>query len=301
MRRRQFMLGLGGAAIAAPFPSFAQQEGRLARVGFLGSETPSEYARNIEALRAGLHALGYVEGKNLRIEFRWAEGKYDRLPALAAELVGSKVDVIVTHGTPGTFAAKRATATIPIVMASSGDAVGTGLISSLSRPDGNITGMTLLLPELSAKRLELLKLAAPGLARVGSLFNPLNPAYATDIAKTDEAAKTLKVQVQRFGARRPQEFEAAFAAMDKARIEAVLVHQDGMINANPGAIANLARKHRMLSAGFEEFGEAGGLIGYGVSFPRMYQRTATYVDKLLKGIKVRDLPVEQPTEFNLIV
>jgi putative ABC transport system substrate-binding protein len=301
MQRRDFMLGLGSAAIALPLPVFAQQKSGLARVGFLGSESPSEYARNVEALRAGLGALGYVEGKNLAIEFRWAEGRYDRLPALAAELAGSKVDVIVTHGTPGTFAAKRATATIPIVMASSGDAVGTGLISSLSRPDGNITGMTLLLPELSAKRLELLKQVAPGLARVGSLFNPLNPAYATDIAKTDEAAKLLKVQVQRFGARRPQEFDAAFAAMNKARVEAVLVHQDGMLNANPGAIANLARRFRMLSAGFEEFGEAGGLIGYGVSFPRMYQRAATYVDKLLKGAKVRDLPVEQPTEFNLVV
>lgn len=301
MRRREIVLGLGGAALAIPLAVLAQQAGKIARVGFLGSENASEYAGNIDALRAGLRALGYIEGRSLSIEYRWAEGRNDRLPSLAAELAGLKVDVIVTHGTPGTLAAKRATATIPIVMASSGDALATGVVSSLSRPTGNVTGLTLLLPELSVKRLELLKQVSPGLARVASLFNPLNPAYATDIAMTDGAAKTLKVQVHRFDARAPKEFESAFAAMVKARMEAVLVHQDGMLNAHPGAIAKLALKYKLLSAGFEEFGDAGGLIGYGVSFPQMYRRAAVFVDKLLKGARVQDLPVEQPTEFNLIV
>jgi len=212
-----------------------------------------------------------------------------------------KPRVIVTHGTPGTLAVKNATSTIPIVMASSGDALGSGLISSLSQPSGNITGMTLMLPELSVKRLQLLKEISPRIRRIGSLFNPVNPAYKTDIAATDEVAKSLRLEILRFAAGTPQDFEAAFAAMAKARIDAVLVHQDGMLNAHPKVIADLARKHRMLSGGFEDFGEAGGLIGYGVNFPQMYRRTAAFLDKLLKGAKVRDLPVEQPLEFNLVV
>jgi putative ABC transport system substrate-binding protein len=299
MRRRQLVLGMG-AALASPFPVFSQGK-RNAVIGFLGSESAKQYAPNLDGLRAGLRELGYVEGKNLKIEYRWAEGHNDRLPALAAELVRLKVDVLVTHGTPGTMAAKKATSTIPIVMASSGDALGSGLIASLSQPDANVTGMTLLLPELSAKRLQLMKEISPRMTRVASLFNPGNPAYTTDIASTDKVAKTLKLTIGRFPAIGPSDFESAFAAMEKARMEAVLVHQDGMLNANPKSIADLSRKHRLLSAGFEEFGEAGGVIGYGVNFPQMYRRTAVFVDKLLKGAKVRDLPVEQPLAFNLIV
>jgi len=269
----------------------------------LDSWVPSRclYARNIDALRSGLRDLGYVEGKNLKIEYRWAEGKNGRLPGLAAELVRLKVDVIVTHGTPGTLAAKQATTTIPIVMASSGDALATGLVSSLSKPGGNVTGMTLLLPELSAKRLQLLKEVAPRITRVGSLFNPLNPAYKTDMAKTETVAQSMKVHIGRFEARSPDDFQGAFAAMTKARMEAVLVNQDGMLNAHPKEIADLALEHRLLSGGFEELGEAGGLLGYGVNFPQMYRRTAIFVDKLLKGARVQDLPIEQPVAFNLVI
>jgi putative ABC transport system substrate-binding protein len=298
MRRREVLLGLGGALCC---PLAARSQSEVALLGFLGSESAAEYAANINGLRAGLKERGYVEGRNVKTEYRWAEGRNERLPSLAAELVRLKPRVIVSHGTPGTLAAKNATSTIPIVMASSGDALGSGLISSLSQPSGNITGMTLMLPELSVKRLQLLKEIAPRIRRIGSLYNPVNPAYRTDIAATDEVAKSLRLEILRFAAGAPADFEGAFAAMTKARIDAVLVHQDGMLNAHPKAVADLARKHRMMSGGFEDFGEAGGLIGYGVNFPQMYRRTAGFVDKLLKGAKVRDLPVEQPLEFNLVV
>src|SRR3954465_782144 len=296
MKRRHAILGLA----AFPFAARAQAD-KVALVAFFGTETAAGYAANVDGLRAGLRELGYVEGKNLKMEYRWAEGRNDRLPAWAAEIVALKPQVIVTHGTPGTLAMKKATSTIPIVMASSGDALGTGLISSLSQPSGNITGMTLMLPELSVKRLQLLKEISPRIRRIGSLFNPVNPAYETDIAATDSVAKSLKLTVTRFPAAGPADFEAAFTAMAKARIDAILVHQDGMLNAHPKAIAELARKHRLLSGGFEEFGEAGGLIGYGVNFPQMYRRTAVFVAKLLNGAKVQDLPVEQPLAFNLVV
>src|SRR3954468_1766368 len=296
MKRRHAILGLA----AFPFAARAQAD-KVALVAFFGTETAAGYAANVDGLRAGLRELGYVEGKNLKMEYRWAEGRNDRLPALAAEIVTLKPQVIVTHGTPGTLAMKKATSTIPIVMASSGDALGTGLISSLSQPSGNITGMTLMLPELSAKRLQLLKEISPRMSRVGSLFNPVNPAYQTDIAQTEAIAPSLKLTMARFPASSPKEFEGVFEAMAKARMDAILVHQDGMLNAHPKAIAELARKHRLLSGGFEEFGEAGGLIGYGVNFPQMYRRTAVFVAKLLNGAKVQDLPVEQPLAFNLVV
>lgn len=295
--RRQVLLALGAGSLGAPFALAAG----AARVGFLGTESAAEYAANLDALRAGLRELGYTEGKNLTLETRWANGKNDRLPALAAELVKLRVDVLVTHGTPGTLAAKGATSAIPIVMASSGDAAGTGLVASLARPGGNVTGMTSLLPEVSAKRLQILKEVLPRMTRLAVLFNPLNPAFRTDIAGTESAAKTLKVEVQRFGVRGPGEFESAFASMAEKRIDAVMVHQDGMLNANPKAAAALARKHRLPSIGFKEYGEAGGLIGYGVNFLAMYRRTAVYVDKLLKGAKAADLPIEQPTHFELVI
>jgi putative ABC transport system substrate-binding protein len=186
-------------------------------------------------------------------------------------------------------------------MATSGDAVGTGLIASLARPGGNVTGMTTLLEEVSVKRLQLLKEAIPRVTRIAVLFNPGNPAFVTDISGTEAAAKSMKVEVQRFGVKSQAEFEDAFAAMTKRRIEAVMVHQDGMLNANSKALAERARKHRLPSIGFKEYGEAGGLIGYGVDFLEMYRRTAYFVDKILKGAKAGDLPIEQPTQFQLVV
>ncbi len=295
--RRQIILALGAGALGAPLALAAG----AARIGFLGTESAAEYAGNLDALRAGLRELGYVEGKNLSLETRWANGKNERLPALAAELVALKIDVLVTHGTPGTLAAKGATKTIPIVMTTSGDAAGTGLVASLARPGGNVTGMTSLLPEVSAKRLQLLKELLPRMTRLAVLFNPLNPAFATDIAGTESAARTMKVEVHRFGVKTPAEFEGAFAAMAEKKVEALMVHQDGMLNANPKLAAALARKHRLPSIGIKEFGEAGGLIGYGVNFLAMYRNAAVYVDKLLKGAKAAELPIEQPTNFELVI
>ena len=300
--RRRLVIALGAGALAAPLASFAQQQpAKVARIGFLGAGYAIGQMAPVEALRASLRDLGYVEGKNIFIEYRWADGKYDRLPDLAAELVRLKVDVLVTYGTPGTRAAKQATTTIPIVMATSGDAVAVGLVASLARPDGNVTGLTFFDPELSAKRLELLKEAMPRLTRVAVLLNPDNPAKGPSLQAMGITAKSLKVGLQQFDVRGPNEFERAFSAMAKGRVNAVWIHQDPMLYANIKVIANLAAKQRLPSIGFPEFAEAGGLIGYGVNFLELYRRAAVFVDKILKGAKPGDLPVERPTKFELVI
>ncbi|MGH6804295.1 MAG: ABC transporter substrate-binding protein, partial [Methyloceanibacter sp.] len=250
---------------------------------------------------AGLRDLGYVEGKNIVIEFRWAEDKYDRLPELAAELVRLKVDVLVTHGTAGPLAAKRATTTIPIVIAHVGDAVATGLVASLARPGGNITGSTFFGPELSAKLLELIKEAFPRTRQVAVLLFPDNPANGPSLQAMEIAAKSLKVGLQPFEARGPKEFESAFSAMAKKRVDAVVITLGAMFQANPRAIADLAAKQRLPSIGFNEFAEAGGLFGYGANLVDLFHRAAYFVDRILKGTKPADLPVERATRFELIV
>ncbi len=289
------------SALTAPLASLAQQQpAKVARIGFLGLASASNTATEVGALRAGLRELGYVEGKNLIIEFRWAESSYDRLPDLAAELVQLKVDVIVTHGTPGPRAAKQATATIPIVMAHSGDAVASGLVASLARPGGNVTGSTIFVPELMLKRLELLKEAIPRITQVGVLMNAANPQIESFKAM-ETAAKTLKVGLQRFDVRIPGDFAEAFTAIGKRRLEAIVIYQEAMLNANPRAIADLATKQRLASVGIKELAEAGGLIGYGVDLVAMFQRAAYFVDKILKGAKPADIPVERPTKFELVI
>lgn len=301
MNRRQFVATIG-AAFAAPLESFAQHPAKIARIGFLIPAYASSYASRVEALRAGLRDFGYVEGKNFVIEFRWADGKYDRLPDLAAELVRLKVDVIVTGGTPGTRAAKQASAAIPIVMAVSGDAVATGLIASLARPGGNVTGTTYFDPELHAKRLELLKEAIPRATRVGALINPNNPqTKGTTLHALRLAAESLKVELPVFEARSPHEFEGAFSAMAKKRVDAVEIADDPMFLGNLRAIADIAAKKRLPSTGAKEFAEAGGLIGYGVDFAGTFHRAAYFVDRILKGTKPGDLPVEQATKFELVI
>ena len=300
--RRRIVITLGAGVLTAPLASFAQQQTtKVFRIGFLGTESASGYASNMEALLAGLRELQYVEGKNFVIESRWAEGKYDRLPGLAAELVHLKIDVLVTHGTPGTRAAKRATTTIPIVIATSGDPVANGLVASLARPGGNVTGSATFTAELMGKRLELLKGAVQRITLVAVLANADNPAMTVDVKVIEATARSLQVGLRQFEVRRPREFESAFSAMTKGRVDAVVIHQDGMLNANPGAIADLAVKHRLPSAGFKDFAEAGGLIGYGANFLEMYRRAAGFVDKILKGAKPGDLPVERPTKFELVV
>jgi putative ABC transport system substrate-binding protein len=294
-------LALGLGLLVAPLAAQAQPA-KVARIGFLGSTPASGYASRVEALREGLRDLGYVEGRNIVIEFRWAEGKYDRLPELAAALVRLKVDVIVTSGTPGTRAAKRATATIPIVMAEiGGDPVASGIFASLARPGGNLTGSTFFSPELSAKRLELLKETVPRITQAGVLVNPDNPARRPLIQAVEIRARLLKVGLRQFEARGPNEFGSAFSAMAKSRVDAIVIQEDAMFNVNARAVANLAAKQRLPSAGGKEYAEAGGLMAYGVNFPEMFRRAAYFIDKILKGAKPGDIPVEEPTKFELVI
>lgn len=299
MRGLVVLLAFG--LLIVPLAAEAQQPGKVPRIGFLGATSAAEYAPRVEAFRQGLRDLRYVEGKDIVIEFRWAEGKYDQLPGLAAELVRLKVDVLVTHGTPGTRAAKGATTTIPIVMMVSGDAVATGLVASIARPGGNLTGSTFFNPELAAKRLELLKEAVRRITRVAVLLNPDNPINGPVLQAMEATARSLKVVLQQVEARGSNEFEGAFSAMAKRRVDAFVVIEDGMLIANARGIADLAAKKRLPSAGFTEFAEAGGLVGYGVNLLELSRRAAVFVDKILKGSKPGDLPVEQATKFQLIV
>src|SRR5215212_3906199 len=229
MKRRELITLLGGAAAPAilwPLAARAQQTGKVARIGFLGSATAVGSAKSVEALRSGLRDLGYVEGKNIVIEFRWAEGRYDRLSDLVAELIRLNVDLIVTHGTPGTAAAKKATSTIPIVMAISGDAIATGLVTSLARPEANVTGSTFFIPQLNAKRLELVKEVCPYVARVAALSNPNNPVSRPIIPAMQAAATPLKLDFEVAEAQGPSEFDSAFASMAKRRVDAVVITED---------------------------------------------------------------------------
>ena len=300
--RRRIVLGVGAGALAAPLASFAQQQpAKVYRIGFLTPSSVSAYATRLEGLRAGLSELGYVEGKNLVIDVRWADGNYARLPDLAAELARLKVDVIVTHTTAGAHAVRQATATIPIVSAASGDLVAVGLVASLARPGGNITGSFILDAEITAKRLELLKTALPRARQVAVLVNMDNPAFGLLLKPIEITAKSLKVELQQFKLRRPEEFEAAFSEMAKRRVEAVVVLQDPMFNSNNGLIANLAAKQRLLSAGGREFADAGGLIGYGADILAMFRRAATFVDKIFKGANPGEMPIERASRFELII
>jgi putative ABC transport system substrate-binding protein len=302
MRRREFISFFGGAAVVWPLAARAQQPGRVPRIGILGAASASGFANRVAAFRSGLRDLGYVEGTNIIIEFRWAEGNYARLPGLAAELIGSNVDLIVTHGTPGALAAKQATATIPIVIASIGDPVAVGLVVSVARPGGNITGESFFSPEIQAKKIELLKETMPHLMRVAVLSNPDNSAtMGPEFQTMAIAAKSLKVELQQFLARGPNEFESAFEKMAQGHVEAVEITDDGYFNANVGPIAALATKQRLLSIGGEELARAGGVIGFGVDFSAMWRQAASLVDKILKGAKPADLPIEQATRFTTIV
>ena len=298
MNRRDTVVALLALG-AAPLASVAQQLARVARIGFLGSASASGSASSVDALKSGLRDLGYIGNRDIVIEFRWAEGKYERLAELATELVRLNVDVLVTYGTPGIRAAKSATTAIPIVMAASADAVATGLVGSLARPDGNVTGLTIFGPEITAKRLELLKEAVPRVQKVAVLFNP--DTKGAGFRPMEIASQSFDVELQRIGVRGPGEFAGAFSAMVTKRVDAVLVTQEPMLNAYPKEIADLASKHRLPSVGFNDLADAGGLLGYGVNFLDLYRRAAHYVDKLLKGAKPADLPIERPTKFELVV
>jgi putative ABC transport system substrate-binding protein len=284
-----------GASIAE-----AQQRAKVRRIGYLASG--SGLGPGGEAFRQGLRELGYVEGQNIAIEYRFAQGKLDRLFDLAAELVRLKVDIIVTPSTLEAVAAQRATRTIPIVMAASGDAVATGLVASLARPGGNVTGLTALARELSGKRLELLKEAVPGLSRVAVLWNAANPDKARDLEEMQVAAGALGLQLQSLEVRGPNDFESAFRATNSKRVGALFTLTDSLTITQQSRIVDLATK-RGLPTLFQtrDFVDAGGLISYGPNDADLYRRAATYVDKILKGAKPGELPVEQPMRFELVI
>jgi len=277
----------------------APQPLKVPRIGYLGSTSVS--ART-EAFRQGLRELGYVEGKNIVIEWRRHEGKVDRLPALAAELVRLKVEIIVTAGAPAARAAKEATSTIPIVMTQVGDPVGSGFVASLARPGGNITGLSILAPELSGKRLELLKEIVPNLSRVALLHQATEPGTSQALRETERAAKALGIHLQYLDLRRPEDIETAFRNASKGHSDAVLVLFNSLLFPRRTQVVDLAVKSRLpIIFGRPEYVEDGGLMSYGMSFTDLYRRGATYVDKILKGAKPADLPVEQPTKFELII
>jgi putative ABC transport system substrate-binding protein len=302
MKRREFIALLSGAAAAWPLAARAQQRAKVAHIGYLGLVSASWHTPRITAFRAGLRDLGYAEGKDIVIEFRWAEGRYDQLPALAAELVRLNVDVIVTHTVPGAIAAKQATSTIPIVITAASDLLAFGLVESLARPGGNLTGLSFFNAELVAKRLELLKELAPSLAKAAVLLNADNQAGNQLILRELEpTAKALKVELLTFEARGPGDFEGVFEAMISQQIGAAVLHEDPMLNANSKAIVDILARHRLLACGFPEFAAAGGLMAYGVDLPEMDRRAAVFVDKILKGAKPADLPVERATKFTMIV
>ena len=301
MSRRRNLIILLGAAALAPRTLRAQQPAKIRRIGFLGSATAATTAHRVEALKAGLRDLGYVEGKNIAIEFRWADGKYERLPELAAELVRLKMDVIITHGTPGALAVKQATTTIPIVIALISDPVATGVVASLRQPGGNVTGLMFFTQELQEKRLEMIREVLPGARRVAILTNADNTSIQPMIPPLEAAGKTLKLEVRRFDVRGPVDFEKAFSAMVAARADAVVPIDDAMLIANDQAIADHAAKRRLPLVAWKEATEKGGFLAYGVDFPDMFRRSASYVDRIFKGSKPGDLPVERSTKFELVI
>ena len=298
-------LTLCAMLFALSFEAETQQQNKAPRIGYLGGISPSSNPARIEAFRQGLRELGYIEGKNIVIEWRHHEGNIDRLPALAAELARLKVDIIITVGPPAARAAKEATVTIPIVMVQVGDPVGSGFVASLVRPGGNITGLSSLAPELSGKRLELLKEVVPRLSRVAVFGTSTSPDNAQSLREVELAAGAMKVKLQYLDVldpRDPKDIETAFRAASKGRAEAVLVLQSPFFNSQRKQLVDLAIKSRLPATYPQtEYTEAGGLMYYGANTPDLFRRAATYVDKILKGTKPADIPVEQPRKFELII
>jgi putative ABC transport system substrate-binding protein len=301
IRRRHLVFALCAGAFSAPLASLAQPQQKVPRIGLLLSETLSIEASRVDALRAGLRDLGYVEGKNIAIEYRSADGNYDRLPELALELASLEVDVIVAFGTKAMSAVQRATTKIPVVDPVMGDPVALGLGGSLARPEGNITGSVQFSPEVYAKRLEFLKEAAPRVTRVAILLNPTNAGSVRQLELVRVAANALKLELQVFDVRNANELQQTFAAMAQGRVEAVVISTDTLFRANAKAITDLAARQRLPLAGPREFAAVGGLIGYSADADELYRRAAYFVDRLLKGAKPADLPMERATKLYLVV
>jgi putative ABC transport system substrate-binding protein len=303
--RRAFITTLAGGLLAAPLAAEAQQVGKMPRVGYLspGSSSDPVRLRRFEAFRQGLRELGYVEGQNIVLEPRWAEGQYARYPALVADLVRLKVGVIVVVGGTATKAAKEVTRTVPIVMSLVVDPVGSGLIPSLAHPGGNVTGTSIMAPDLVGKQLELLMEVVPKISRVAVLWNPDNPGGVPQLRQTEAAARALGVRLQTLEARGPHELDSAFAAMTRERAGALVILNDAILGVNLSKqIAELAAKSRLPAVhGEPEYAQAGGLMVYGANRLDLERRAATFVDKILKGAKPADLPIEQPSKFELII
>jgi putative ABC transport system substrate-binding protein len=288
--------------LALSFPAEAQQAGKIPRIGFLGNSTPALEDNLIGPFREGLRDLGYIEGRNILVEYRWAEGKYERFPTLIAELITLKVDVIVTAGTPASLAVKKATTTIPLVMIAVGEPVATGLVASLARPGGNITGLTSISPEIEGKRLELLREVVPKISHVAVLWNAGSPVQVIQEKETRDAAQVLGMKMLSLGVRSREEIEEAFATIVRERPAALLVLADRLFLHHRAAIMDFATKHRLPGVhAYVELVEAGGLMSYGPSYAAMHRRAAYFVDRILKGAKAADLPVEAPAKFELVV
>jgi putative ABC transport system substrate-binding protein len=302
MDRRTFIFGIAfDLAIGAPVAA-AQEARKIPRIGFLGNSTASLEANLVGQFREGLRDLGYAEGRNILIEYRWAEGSYESLPSLIAELLAVKVDVIVTAGTPAALAVKNATASVPLVMVAVGDPVGTGLVASLGRPGGNATGLTSIAPELEGKRLELLREVLPKISRVAVLWNPANAYQIGSEKEVQAAAKVLRISVISLPVRNLEELSNAFAAIPREHVDAVVVLADRVFLHNRARIADFAITNRLPGMNaYRELVEAGGLMSFGPSYAVMHRQAATYVDKILKGAKAGDLPIEQPTKFELVI
>jgi len=302
MRRIGLAVVLALSLALAPLAGEAQQAGKMPRIGVLAGSLLSTNPARIKAFREGLGELGYVEGKSIVIEWRFLEDKGDRLPALAVELTRLKVDVLVAFGPASTQAAKEATNTIPIVMAQVNDPIGAGFVASLARPGGNITGLSVMAPELSGKRLELLKEIVPKLSRVAVFGTSTLPGNAQSVKETELAAKTLGLQLQYLGVEDPKDLDTAFRNAVSWRAHAIIVLQSPVFGSRRKALVELAVKNRLPAIyPHSEYMDAGGLMFYGPSISDLFRRAATYVDKILKGAKPADLPVEQPTKFELVV
>jgi putative ABC transport system substrate-binding protein len=302
VKRREFIALLGSAATAtSPLAALAQEARKLYRVGFLW-DSPAVYADAIEAFRRGLRELGWIEGQNIAVEYRWAEGRPERMRELAEELVRLKVDIIVVPSSIYTEAAKRATSTIPIIFMSHAEPIKSGHVVSLARPGGNVTGLATMTPETSVKALELLTEAIPGVSRVAVIWDPATPSHEPGRHAVETAGAAMGLQLQALGVRAASEYDAAFAAISRNHADAVLILATPLYLAGAKRLAELAIAHKLASVVTDrQYAEAGGLLSYGTSRVDLFRRGATYVDKILKGAKPADLPVEQPTKFQLVI
>ena len=304
MKRREFITLLGGAAasVSLPFAAHAQQSRKVPRIGVLLPGTPASFSLRTKAFLEGLRDLGYLEGQTIEIEWKWGQDRVEGLPELAAELVRRNVEVIVTGGTPAAKALKGATGTIPIVMAIIGDPVAAGLVDSLARPGGNATGFSIVAPDLSGKRLELLREIVPNVSPVAVMLNTRNPQSQFELKETQTAARALGLRLHPIQVSPDDTLEQAFAAMSNASARTLIILTDPIFFSQRKSIVDLAARHRLPAMYFfQEFAKEGGLVSYGPSDLDLYRRSATYVDKILKGAKAGELPVEQPTKFELVI